>query len=365
MLVEDFVSTLTDAGFGPFTGVPDSIFLPLVNYLERRGDVDNLICSSEGEAMGLAGGFALAQRTPVVYMQNDGYGNAVNPLSSLQLTYDLPALLLISWRGEPGVKDAPQHHTMGETIRGLLDLFDIPFSVLTPDEANLTEKVEKARGHCASMSLPYAFLIKRGTFSPVEGTPPSEPDSLSHRHEYIRALCSLTGEEAMLLGATGYCGRELHQLVEGSNKFYMMGSMGCLASVGLAVAMEHPDKRVYVLDGDGALLMKMGTLSTVGYHGPANLVHICFDNAAYESTGGQPTTSSTTDFAAIANACGYPSVSSVESLADFTRAIPSVQDRTGPHFITVRIASGTPENLPRPAEDAFTMARAFSRALGP
>jgi phosphonopyruvate decarboxylase len=144
----------------------------------------------------------------------------------------------------------------------------------------------------------------------------------------------------------------------------MMGSMGCLASVGFALAREHPNKRVYVLDGDGALLMKMGTLSTIGYHGPDNLVHICFDNAAYESTGCQPTTSSTTDFAAIANACGYPSVNSVESLADFTRTITGGQDLPGPHFITVRIASGTIENLPRPAEDAVTMARAFSRALG-
>jgi len=364
MLVESFVSTLREAGFGPFTGVPDSIFLPLVNYLESCEESDNIICSSEGEAMGLAGGFALANRVPVVYMQNDGYGNAVNPLSSLQLTYELPALLLISWRGEPGIKDAPQHHTMGETINGLLDLFDIPVEVLDPDDSRLNEKVEEARRHCSLTSLPYAFLIRKGTFSPVSsGHQRVEADSLAQRYEYIRVLGRVTDEHSLFLGATGYCGRELHQLIEGPNKFYMMGSMGCLASVGLGLAKENPGKRIYALDGDGALLMKMGTMSTVGYHAPENLVHICLDNGEYESTGGQPTTSTSTDFVEIARACQYRSANAVSSPEEFEQVILNTQSNPGPHFICVEIASGTLKDLPRPSESALVMAREFSRSL--
>lgn len=364
MLVERFVSTLKEAGFSPFTGVPDSIFLPLVNYLEASQDSDNVICSSEGEAMGLAGGFALSGRTPVVYMQNDGYGNAVNPLSSLQLTYELPVLLLISWRGEPGVKDAPQHHIMGETIKRLLDLFTIPVDVLDPDETHLVEKVEQARKHCALTSLPYALLIRKGTFSSVDSPyQVPERESFAKRHEYIRMLDKLTNERSLFLGATGYCGRELYQLIEGPNKFYMMGSMGCLASIGLALAKEHPEKRIYALDGDGALLMKMGTMSTVGYHNPDNFVHVCFDNEEYESTGGQPTTSLSTDFTGVARACGYQSANPVTSLLEFQKVILGIQDQSGPHFISVRISSGTLENLPRPSDGAVAMSRNFSQSL--
>ena len=196
-------------------------------------------------------------------------------------------------------------------------------------------------------SLPYAFLIRKGTFLPVSsGHQGVEGDSLAQRYEYIRVLDRITDEHSLFLGATGYCGRELHQLIEGPNKFYMMGSMGCLASVGLGLAKENPGKRIYALDGDGALLMKMGTMSTVGYHAPENLVHICFDNGEYESTGGQSTVSANVDFHQIASACGYTRSIKTQDKEDLLRYLDSDSEELT--FFYIPIKSGVKKDLPRP-----------------
>jgi len=363
MKAEYFIKSLRDAGLAPFTGVPDSIFLPLINYFEQEQATDNYICSSEGEAMGLAGGFALAGRTPIVYMQNDGYGNAVNPLSSLQLMNKLPALLLISWRAEPGQKDEPQHDVMGETIQGLLDLFNIPHLVLDAQTDNLEECLTQAQQHFQKESTPFAFIIRKGTFDEMPLPIRKKDQSLDLRYEYIKDLEQLIDDDCILLGTTGYCGREIYQLVESPNKFYMMGSMGCLASVGLGIAKEYPNKTIFALDGDGAILMKMGTLSTIGYHQPKNFIHINFDNAQYESTGGQPTTSSTTNFIKVAEACGYRTLNEVRNRKSFQEIIKARNIYENPHFIDVKIRPGTIENLQRPKTSPEQMKKDLREAL--
>ena len=355
MKAERFVKKLNESGFSPFMGVPCSVFKFLLNYVDDIDDVENYLCSSEGEAMGLAGGFALSGKIPVVYMQNDGYGNAVNPLSSLQLLYKLPTLLLISWRAEPGKKDAPQHYIMGKTILRLLDVFEIPYIILKDDIANLENSVMKAKKYCKHNSSPIAFIIKKGYFEKYEKNISRTVNTLNRRIEYIRLLANSAGENDILLGATGFSGRELYQCVKHKGKFYMMGSMGCLSAIGLGIARENPDKNIFVLDGDGALLMKMGTLSTIGYYHPKNLIHLCFDNNKYESTGGQPTTSLKTEFSIIAKACGYKSTNFVTEIEDFQKILKNLEHCENPHFIHIKVKSGTVEDLERPSDSPVEM----------
>jgi phosphonopyruvate decarboxylase len=344
-----FTGELKAKGFSPFMGVPCSVFKSLINFLENKPSTKNYLCSSEGEAMGLAGGFSLSGRMPVVYMQNDGYGNTINPLSSLQLMYKLPALLLISWRAEPGKKDAPQHKIMGETIRELLALFKIPYEILVDDISHLKKTIQKAARHCKGIKTPFAFIIKKGYFEKLDGDDTVAKPLTEKRIDYIKILAGNCKEDDILLGATGFSGRELYQTIEHKSKFYMMGSMGCLGSIGLGISLENPDRNVYVLDGDGALLMKMGTLSTIGYYQPPNLIHICFDNQSYESTGGQPTTSSKTDFPAIARACGYNACFSISRVSDFKKILKKIDSHQKPLFIHIKVSPGTLKGLERPA----------------
>lgn len=345
-----FVDALIKNGFGPFMGVPCSIFKHLINYIEDTPKISYYLSSSEGEAMGLAGGFALSGGLPVVLMQSDGYGNAINPLSSLQLLYKLPCLLLISWRGEPGEKDAPQHFVMGRTLEDLLSIFDIPYKIIGNDPDDLHEAVGQAKNHVKQSSLPYAFVIRKGYFEGHEIKNKEKPSEHELRASYLKALNTLTKKEDVFIGTTGFSGREMQHLFDHEGKFYMMGSMGCASSIGMAIAKENPDRKIFVLDGDGALLMKMGTLSTIGYYAPENLIHICFDNKQYESTGGQKTASVRVNFSKVADSCGYNSGTKVESLEDFKNIINKILKIKGPHFIHVMIKPGTIDDLPRPEE---------------
>ncbi len=357
-----FLDQIESASFSPYMGVPCSVFTPLLNYLNKSGK-ESYACTSEGEAMGLAGGFALSGKLPVVYMQNDGYGNAVNPLSSLQLLYKLPALLLISWRGLPGKKDAAQHMLMGETIERFLKLFDIPYTVLDDEEDNLGEAVRDAQKHCKENKTPYAFIIKKGYFSKYEEKTEAETNDLKIRIDYLDVLKPFLKGTDVVLGTTGFTGRELYSYLEHPGKFYMTGSMGCLSAVGLGVALENRGRRVFLLDGDGSILMKMGGLATIGNYSPGNLIHVCFDNNAYESTGNQPTLSNGIDLSEIARSCGYKSSLKISSLEEFKEILGEIDIASKPIFILIRIKAGTVEGLPRPADTPEEMKNKFSDFL--
>ncbi|MCK9484191.1 MAG: phosphonopyruvate decarboxylase [Candidatus Marinimicrobia bacterium] len=356
MKVEKFIEMLQAKGFAPITGVPCSIFKELINYLQTDNAIKHYICSSEGEAMGLAGGFALANRIPVVYMQSDGLGNAINPLSSLQLLYKLPALLLISWRAEPGIKDAPQHKIMGETLQDILKVFKIPFYILEDSVQYLEDSLRKAKKYIDESSTPVAFIVKKGYFekynTPIKKV---QEDAGYIRLDYLKILESFLKADDIVLGATGFSGRELYQKMEIKGKFYMMGSMGCLASIGLGLCESDPQRRVFALDGDGALLMKMGTLSTIGYYRPANFIHILFNNSQYESTGGQKTVSSVVDFTQVAKNCGYLSVLDINSPTEFGTMLEKIAQYAKPLFINIPIKSGTIAELGRPSDPPEAM----------
>jgi phosphonopyruvate decarboxylase len=361
---EKFVSKLEQAEFGPYMGVPCSLFKHLINYIEDADNYQYFAASSEGEAMGLAGGFALSAKMPVVLMQNDGYGNAVNPLSSLQMLYGLPCLLLVSWRGEPGKKDAPQHELMGQTLLEFFNIFKIPYKILDPDMDDFSSIIQEAKNHLNTAKTPYGLVIKKGFFVEYQQ---KEKQTLNNNFEirgpYLKALNRLKTDEDLFIGTTGFSGREMHVLLDHNGKFYMMGSMGCAPSIGLGVALENPDKRVFVIDGDGALLMKMGSLATVGNYGPKNLIHICFDNSQYESTGGQKTSAHVVDFSKVAAACGYLSSSSTDNIAEFSKQIGECLNVDGPHFLHIKTGPGTLPNLPRPQESAEEMRDNFINFL--
>jgi len=358
-----FTGALIENGFGPLIGVPCSIFKHLINYIEDSHKIKYYTASSEGEAMGLAGGFALSGRLPVVLMQSDGYGNAINPISSLQLLYKLPCLLLISWRGEPGKKDAPQHLIMGRTIKKFLSIFEIRYSILDDGLENLHKAIKEAEEFCKRSSNLYALLIRKGYFESYEVQEEEKISAFEIRISYLNVLKSLAKSQDVMIGTTGFSGREMQHIFEHEGKFYMMGSMGCAASIGLAIAKENPYKNIFILDGDGALLMKMGVLSTIGHYATENLLHICFDNNQYESTGGQKTSSVSVDFTKIAKACGYNSATRVETLEDFKNVINKILKKKGPHFIRVIISPGTIDDLPRPVDTPEEMKLSLMRFL--
>ena len=365
MLSADYYNLLIGQGYGPFTGVPCALVKGLISHVEEAGDSRYFIASSEGEAMGIAGGLALAGRTPVVMMQNDGYGNAINPLSSLQLVYHLPALLLITWRAEPGAgPDAIQHHLMGETLMRLLDTFNIPHLLIEDDLRISEEQLRQAKSYMDSEGKPFALIVRRGIFSDGPSSSSNADPAKPIRPDYINVLAEEAGEHSILLGTTGYTGRELQQAIDRPGTFYTAGSMGCIGSLGLGIATENSDRIIYVLDGDGALLMKMGTLATIGHYKPANLVHILFDNGQYESTGGQATVSRSTNFTMVAEGCGYAGTEIVDDLAAFRKFIQAHRNFDGPVLCHVKVQPGTLPDLKRPSDGPVELRDQFRNFLG-
>jgi len=364
MYPDVFHRMLVDQGFGPFTGVPCSFLKELIVHIERT-DSAYYVATSEGEAMGIAGGLALAGKLPVVMMQNDGYGNAINPLSSLQLLYVLPALLLITWRAEPGGKrDAVQHHIMGRTLLDLLGIFDIPYQLLDDDEPAAQGQLTDAKTYLEEQKKPYALIVRRGYFKAEPSTGSKSSDvNRPLRIDFIKILAEEAAPSSIILGTTGYTGRELKQVIARSGTFYTAGSMGCIGSIGLGIATQYPERRVYILDGDGALLMKMGTLATIGLYRPRNLVHTVFDNGQYESTGGQRTASSIINIPAIAANSGYCYTTSISTLDEFREFLNKAKSTPGPMMCHIKVQSGTIPDLVRPSESPIMLRDQFMAFL--
>jgi len=297
-------------------------------------------------------------------MQNSGLGNAVSPLTSLNQIFHLPVLLIITWRGDPRHSDEPQHALMGGITTDMLDLMDIPWEYFPDQEAALPATLDRALLQLDGKNRPYALVMRKGCVAPHSMT--SEPvipvqHSASDlliaadcgpqltRTEALSAIIELSAEKNhVIIAATGYTGRELYAVEDRNNHLYMVGSMGCASSLGLGLSLTRPDLKVVVVDGDGSLLMRMGSLATIGSYGRSNLIHILLDNRLHESTGGQATVSGNICFASIAHACNYELThkdSSAEAIPNFFRATATA---SGPGFLHLPILSGTADNLPRP-----------------
>ena len=356
---ETFVDSVRRLGFTLWSGVPCSYLTPLINYVIDDQDTRYVAAANEGDAVAIAAGATLAGGRAIAMFQNSGLGNAVNPLASLTHTFRIPILLIVTLRGEPdGPGDEPQHELMGAITTRMLELLDIPWAFFPTETADLAPVLNRALEHLERAGKPFALVLRKGSVGKhaLKTRPRARPYPLhrevapngasSSRHDCLQVIQAHTRASDVILATTGYTGRELYACSDRANQFYMVGSMGCVASFGLGIALTRPERRVFVLDGDGALLMRMGALSTIGYERPANLIHILLDNERYESTGGQSTLSHSTDVCGIAAANGYPEVHHVADAQALAGWLPGMGNALT--FLYLKIRPGVAQDLPRP-----------------
>lgn len=341
------IRELTAGGYGPFVGVPCSFLAPIITWCERNAPERYLAANNEGEAVAIATGLYLAGARPVVMLQNSGLGNAVNPLTSLCHPMRIPLLLLVTWRGEPGRPDEPQHQLMGPITPALLDLMAVGHEVLSTDLDTFREQLARLSDRMAADRLPCAFVVPKGSL--VAEPPVVAASELPLRRAVISAVVGALPDDVVVVATTGKTSRELEADHDRPANLYVVGSMGCASSVGLGIAMRSPDRAVVVLDGDGAALMRLEALVSVAAAHPDRFVHVVLDNAAYESTGGQRTLSPVVDFLGVARACGYASASQTDDPVVAAALVRDAIRGGGPHLIRVGIAVGSAPDLGRPA----------------
>ncbi len=371
----DFLQAARTRGFGFYTGVPCSFLTPLINRVIGANDIRYVGAASEGEAVAIAAGAWLTGEHAVVMCQNSGLGNTVNPLTSLNFPFRIPMLMIVTWRGQPGIKDEPQHELMGQITGSLLEVMGIGHRSFPDSSEGIDTSLAAADAAMAETGLPFALIMAKGAVrdEPLDARPPparpaggrtdlTRGGARPRRIDVLERLLALAPETAAMIATTGRCGRELFTLADRPQHLYQVGSMGCASAMGLGVALNRPPP-VLVLDGDGAALMKLGSLATIGAYAPPNLVHIVLDNGAHDSTGGQPTVSASVDFAAVAAACGYAHGTVTDELSGFATALDSALRTPGPHMIHMQIAPGSLRDLGRPTVAPREVARRFQAFL--
>jgi phosphonopyruvate decarboxylase len=367
-----FCDLLTSRGIDLFAGVPDSLLKDLCAYITDHVDPRrNVITGNEGMAVALAAGHHLATGSVgAVYMQNSGLGNAVNPLVSLvdPKVYAVPVLLLIGWRGEPGRKDEPQHVTQGAITLPLLETLRIPHEVLPEEPEPAEEAVDRAMVRLREGSAPVALVIRAGTFAAYHGDAvPVAPYAL-RREDAIRLVLDRIGTDGVIVSTTGKTSRELFELREQRGEgherdFLTVGSMGHASQIALGLALARPELDVWCLDGDGAAIMHLGSLATVGQLAPANLRHIVINNGAHDSVGGQPTAAFGMDLPAIARACRYRSAACADDPTTIPEALDALRAAPGPSLLEIRVSAGAREDLARPTSTPVDNKHALMRLL--
>lgn len=340
---EKFVETLKENKLGPFIGVPCSILAPLIRYvLTNPKEMEYLNPANEAHALGLAAGFYLGTgKIPLVFLQNSGLGNIINPLTSLSQVYKVPVFLLITWRGfgGPGA-DAPEHDIVGRDLEDYLEVFHIPYDVLSEDA--YSSQIAKLRNIAVDENLPVAAVVKKGFFDTSESSIESNKGNGFQRYEAIKIIKESL-DKFIFLSTTGFISRESFTIRD-SPDFYMMGSMGLISAIGCGIALAQKEKRVAILDGDGAILMHLGLLPFIGSCKPKNLFHFILDNQVYASTQYQPTVSPTTEFDKIALSSGYRQAYKVSSSEELRSLLASIKNSSGPLLVWVKVA---PENKER------------------
>ncbi len=371
-----FVEHLRLLGYSQYVGVPCSFFTSFLNYVIDDPALDYIGATSEGEAVGIALGAALAGRKTVAMCQNSGLGNMVNPLTSLNDPFRVPTLLIVTWRGEPGVKDEPQHEQMGRIMHRLLDTLEIPWLPFPREESEIAGVMEKAEESMRNRSRPFALVMQKDSIAPHGLTRRAEPvkvetevrgnfsgnATLTRTEALTLLLETLSGDEA-IIATTGKTGRELFTISDRPNHLYVVGGMGTASAIGFGVAHALPRQPVVVFDGDGAALMKMGSLATIGFYQPGNFLHVILDNEVHDSTGGQQTVSNTVRFAQVAAAVNYQAAFSVDRSEDIRTAVRELRERAGPSLLHVKIRPGSPAELGRPTVKPHEVRERFSAFL--
>lgn len=359
MKVEKLVEMI---GADFYTGVPDSQLKTLCNYLMNTYGIDprhHVIAANEGNCTALAAGYHLATgRVPVVYMQNSGEGNIINPVASLlnEKVYGIPMIFIVGWRGEPGVHDEPQHIYQGEVTLKLLEDMGIKAFVIGRDttEEEAAAAMEDFRGLLAQ-GRDVAFVVRKGALT-YDGKTAYANDYAMSREEIIRHIVAASGEDP-IVSTTGKASRELFEIREANGQghrydFLTVGSMGHSSSIALGVAVHKPGAKIWCVDGDGAVLMHMGAMAVLGAHHPGNMVHVIINNEAHETVGGMPTVAGKIDFVALAGACGYPYAVSVDSFEALDRELAAAKTRSELSMIEVKCSIGAREDLGRPTTTA-------------
>ncbi len=353
-----FGEELKKMGFDFFVGVPCSFLKDLINY--AINECDYVSATNEGEAVAIAAGASLAGKKSVVLMQNSGLTNAVSPLVSLNYPFKLPVLGFVSLRGETGFPDEPQHELMGGITTQMLDLMEVMWVYLSPDLEMAKKQLLQAQSSIENNQT-FFFVVKKNTFIKeplVEQKQTSnqntvkivktKSDELPSRIHTLQLINSLKDDKTIQLATTGKTGRELYEVEDAPNNLYMVGSMGCVSSMGLGIALNKNDKNLIVIEGDGALLMRLGSLATNGFYAPKNMLHILLDNQSHDSTGGQRTVSHNVNFIDIAAACGYSKVMYVHNLAELESCIKNWHQDKNLTFLFMKISKGSIDDLRRP-----------------
>ena len=350
-----FYHTLASHGIDFYAGVPDSLLKNLCAYITDHADAaHNIIAANEGGAMGLAAGHYLATgQIPVVYMQNSGQGNIINPLASLTDpdVYNIPVLLVIGWRGKPGVHDEPQHVKQGKVTTGLLNVMGIDYTVLSKEEDKAEAQIQKAVAYMQATKQCYALVIEKDTFDAYTLQNVEKNDFTMSREEAIQTVAAALGKKDAIVSTTGMISRELFEYRTAMNQgherdFLTVGSMGHASQIALGIALEKQDRKVWCFDGDGASIMHMGSMAIVASKSPKNYVHVVFNNGAHDSVGGQPTVGLKIDLPAIAKAVGYKSVYSVSTPEELQQQLTQLGE--APVFIEVKVKKGNRKDLGRP-----------------
>ncbi|WP_172372051.1 phosphonopyruvate decarboxylase [Sporosarcina jiandibaonis] len=368
-----FGDELKRLGFNFYSGVPCSFLKNLINY--SINECEYIAATNEGDAVAIASGACIGGRKPVVLMQNSGLTNAVSPLTSLNYTFKIPVLGFVSIRGELGLKDEPQHELMGQITTRMLDLMDIKWQYLSLDDEEAKLQVAEAN-KWIEKNHSFFFVVKKGTFDDVklDGERQSNSkkirkaekkviDELPSRFASLQVINKLKNEQTVQLGTTGKAGRELYEVEDCANNLYVVGSMGCISSLGLGLATIRKELNVVVIDGDGSLLMRMGCLATNGTYQPENMLHILLDNQSYDSTGGQSTVSNNVNFVDIAGACGYEKSFYIHNLEELEARIIEWKKTKGLTFLYLKISKGSIENVGRPKISPCEVKRRFQRFL--
>ena len=370
MKIEGFVKII---GSDFYTGVPDSQLRPLCDYLYNTYGIDvkhHIIAANEGNAVGIAAGYHLAtSKVPVVYMQNSGEGNAINPMASLlnEKVYGIPVIFIIGWRGELGIHDEPQHIYQGEITTRLLDLMGVEWMIVSSDttEDEVSDRMQNY-GKKLSDGHSVAFVIRKGALEYDQKVKYEGSDGIG-REEAIEHIVEAAGDD-LIVCTTGKASRELFEIREkrheGHEKdFLTVGSMGHASSIALGIAL-NTEKRVWCIDGDGAMLMHMGAMGTIGSTKPKNLIHVVLNNGAHESVGGMPTVAGNIHFAEMAKYCGYSNTVNIDSYEDLEIELERVAKTSGVCYVEIKCSIGSRNDLGRPTTTPIDNKQHFMDYIG-
>jgi phosphonopyruvate decarboxylase len=365
---EDFYYILKNNQIDFFTGVPDSLLKDFCFFVDDKLSKDkHIIAANEGNAIAIAAGYHLStNRVPLVYMQNSGLGNSVNPLLSLCDTevYSIPMLLMIGWRGEPGVKDEPQHLKQGEIQLDLLKAMKIPYEIISGETVEYEKMLAKLISNSKKNNRPVALVVKKGTFIKHQKTKKSDTEHLMYREQALELILNNLGQSDIVISTTGKTSREIFEIRKKDKKphnqdFLTVGSMGHCSSIALGIALSKKDKKIVCIDGDGSMLMHMGGLATIASYKPKNYKYIILNNKVHESVGGQSTAAKEIELSNIIRALGFKNVYKVSNQIDLGKSIKNIMNKNDLSFVEVLIRPGSRSDLGRPTIKPVDNKKAF------